>query len=222
MTHCASNPFNGRLMPQREKPMSWIQAIGWLGQSAYFGRSLLQWLASERARRSVVPAGFWSLSVLGAVALLAYASLRLDPVIMLGQAVNLAIYLRNLQLAGRREAPRLGRRALRLALLSMSGALLAVLALSLHLDHSPWMLVGWLGQFIFLTRFPLQWWRAERRGKAELPAHFWWISLVGSILILLYALWREDTVIAVGQGVGLLTYGRNLMLLHRGHALASE
>lgn len=201
--------------------MDWIHAIGWLGQGAYFGRSLLQWLASERARRSIVPDGFWFLSLLGALALLTYASLRLDPVIILGQAVNLAIYLRNLHLEASGASRSLSLPALRLAVALMTAALLAVLGLSLHLDHSPWVMVGWLGQFIFLTRFPLQWWNAERRGQAELPPLFWWISLAGSVLILLYAIWRHDPVIAVGQGVGLLSYGRNLMLLHRARLLAS-
>ena len=201
--------------------MTWIQAIGWLGQGAYFSRSILQWLASERLRRSVVPAGFWRLSVLGALALFSYAALNRDPVIMLGQAVNLAIYLRNLRLERRKSPTPLGRRALVIATGVMALSLAIVLALSLHLDHSVWTLVGWCGQFIFLTRFPLQWWRAERSGQVELPPAFWWISLTGSALILVYAVSRADPVIASGQALGLLTYGRNLALLRHGRALAA-
>jgi lipid-A-disaccharide synthase-like uncharacterized protein len=202
--------------------MHWIFAIGWFGQGAYFGRSLLQWLASERAGRSIVPDGFWILSILGAIALLAYATLRHDPVIILGQAVNLAIYLRNLHLASHRERPRLGPRILGLALTVLTMAHLTAMMQSLHQDHSPGMLVGWLGQFIFLTRFPLQWWSAERHAIVELPPLFWWTSLVGSILLLAYAAWRHDPVIAAGQGVGLMTYVRNISLQHRVRALASK
>jgi lipid-A-disaccharide synthase-like uncharacterized protein len=201
--------------------MTGIQAIGWLGQGAYFGRSLLQWLASERQGRSVVPRGFWTLSVCGALALLGYAAWNRDPVILLGQAVNLTIYLRNLRLE-RRPAAAMGRTALLacagLLALTLCGALL----FSLARNHGAWTLVGWVGQFIFLTRFPLQWWTAEREGRAVLPPAFWWISLWGSLLILGYALSRADAVIATGQGVGLLTYGRNLALQRRGRELAAR
>jgi lipid-A-disaccharide synthase-like uncharacterized protein len=58
----------------------------------------LQWLASEKARRSVVPKAFWYFSLGGSAVLLAYAIHRADPVFMLGQSAGLAIYLRNLWL----------------------------------------------------------------------------------------------------------------------------
>lgn len=192
-----------------------IQLIGWVGQGAYFGRSMLQWLASERARRSLLPSGFWSLSVAGALFMLVYAAYRNDGVIFLGQAVNLGIYLRNWRLASMATPHTLKLRTLRLLFLAMALALMTAMGVSLGLDHSPWMLVGWVGQFIFLTRFPIQWWDAERRGRVELPLLFWQTSLVGSLLLLAYALWRRDPVIAVSQAIGLLTYGRNWMLFHQ-------
>jgi len=192
-----------------------IQALGWAGQGAYFGRSVLQWLASEKAGRSIVPGSFWSISVVGALLMLAYASLRRDPVIVLGQVVNLGIYLRNWHLERSATPRRLGVRSLRMILWGMAITLMIAMGLSLGMDHSPWLLVGWLGQFIFLTRFPLQWWEAERRGRAELPLRFWQVSLAGSVLLLAYALWRHDVVISVSQGFGLLTYGRNLALHQR-------
>jgi lipid-A-disaccharide synthase-like uncharacterized protein len=80
----------------------WI-AIGLLGQAAFSGRFLVQWIASERAGRSVVPVQFWILSIVGGVLLLAYAVYRRDPVFILGQSANVFIYLRNLHLI-RREA----------------------------------------------------------------------------------------------------------------------
>ena len=75
----------------------WI-AVGFLGQLAFSARFVLQWLASERARRSVVPRAFWYCSLVGSSILLAYAIHRMDPVFMAGQAGGLAIYLRNLHL----------------------------------------------------------------------------------------------------------------------------
>jgi lipid-A-disaccharide synthase-like uncharacterized protein len=75
----------------------WI-GIGLFGQSLFSARFILQWLASEKARRSVVPKAFWYFSLGGSSVLLAYAIHRADPVFVLGQSAGLAIYLRNLWL----------------------------------------------------------------------------------------------------------------------------
>ncbi|MFC3283695.1 lipid-A-disaccharide synthase N-terminal domain-containing protein [Litchfieldella rifensis] len=82
----------------------WL-TIGFLGQALFSARFLVQWLASERAGRSVIPLAFWFLSLAGGATLLAYALYRRDPVFVLGQGAGLIIYLRNLMLI-RREAPR--------------------------------------------------------------------------------------------------------------------
>jgi lipid-A-disaccharide synthase-like uncharacterized protein len=75
----------------------WI-AIGLIGQALFSARFILQWLASERAKRSVVPKAFWYFSLAGSAVLLAYAIHRVDPVFILGQSAGFAIYLRNLWL----------------------------------------------------------------------------------------------------------------------------
>lgn len=81
---------------------AWL-VVGFAGQAAFSGRFVVQWLASEREGRSVVPVAFWFLSILGSVMLLAYALYRRDPVFAVGQATGVFIYLRNLHLI-RREA----------------------------------------------------------------------------------------------------------------------
>ncbi len=80
----------------------WV-SVGFLGQIFFSARFLVQWIASERARRSVVPLAFWFLSLGGGATLLAYALYRADPVFIVGQGAGLFIYLRNLALI-RREA----------------------------------------------------------------------------------------------------------------------
>ena len=75
----------------------WI-TIGLAGQALFSARFIIQWLASEKARRSVVPKAFWYFSLGGSAVLLAYAIHRVDPVFILGQAAGFAIYLRNLWL----------------------------------------------------------------------------------------------------------------------------
>jgi lipid-A-disaccharide synthase-like uncharacterized protein len=73
----------------------WL-ALGLLGQAVFFARFFVQWIASERRKRSVVPLAFWYLSIGGGLILLAYAAYRRDPVFILGQAAGLLIYTRNL------------------------------------------------------------------------------------------------------------------------------
>lgn len=85
----------------------WWVTIGLGGQLLFTARFLVQWIASERAGRSVVPLAFWYLSIGGGIILLAYAIWRRDPVFILGQSMGLFIYLRNLVLihAERRRTP---------------------------------------------------------------------------------------------------------------------
>lgn len=82
----------------------WL-AIGLAGQAAFGARFLVQWIASERRGRSVIPMAFWWLSVCGGVVLLSYAIHRRDPVFILGQSFGLVVYLRNIVLIRRRRAP---------------------------------------------------------------------------------------------------------------------
>jgi len=78
--------------------------IGFAGQTVFTGRFVLQWLYSEFKRRSVIPVGFWYLSMLGSALLLTYAIYRQDPVFIIGQSFGLLVYLRNLQLIARHPA----------------------------------------------------------------------------------------------------------------------
>lgn len=77
--------------------MIWL-ALGFAAQLMFSMRFIVQWLASERARRSIVPETFWYFSFLGGAMLLAYAIYRVDPVFILGQAMGLFIYARNIHL----------------------------------------------------------------------------------------------------------------------------
>jgi lipid-A-disaccharide synthase-like uncharacterized protein len=78
----------------------WL-TVGFLGQALFTARFLVQWLASEKERRSVVPIAFWWLSLLGGAAILSYAISRRDPVIITGQGMGLFVYVRNLMLSSR-------------------------------------------------------------------------------------------------------------------------
>lgn len=85
-----------------DKTTVWL-IIGFLGQACFTSRFLVQWLVSERFKKSVIPTTFWYLSLLGGTVLLAYALYRRDPVFIIGQAAGIFIYMRNIQFV-RKEA----------------------------------------------------------------------------------------------------------------------
>ena len=82
---------------QNGDTLVWI-IIGFTGQALFSARFIVQWLASERVKRSIIPTAFWYFSLAGGVTLLAYAIHKQDPVFIAGQGLGLIVYLRNLYL----------------------------------------------------------------------------------------------------------------------------
>ena len=80
-----------------QQPITWL-AVGFAGQALFTARFIVQWLRSERARKSVIPMAFWYLSLGGGMTLLIYAVHRRDPVFILGQAAGAIVYVRNIVL----------------------------------------------------------------------------------------------------------------------------
>jgi lipid-A-disaccharide synthase-like uncharacterized protein len=76
--------------------LDWWAWIGLIAQAMFTGRFLVQWLASERAGKSVIPFSFWVLSIVGGAMLLVYALYRRDPVFIMGQSLGVVIYIRNI------------------------------------------------------------------------------------------------------------------------------
>lgn len=189
-------------------------AAGWVGQACFFGRSIVQWLASERARRSVVPPAFWHLSLAGSVLATAYALQRGALVLVFGLVVSGAIAARNLRLgsSARRVRPELA---------AALAALLVLVLVALELapagagDPPAWLAVGVTGQALWSARFPLQWWSSESAGESRLPIWFWWTSLAGNLLLLAYAAHLRDVLFVLGYAIGPVAQVRNLVLAAR-------
>ena len=79
-----------------------------------------------------------------------------------------------------------------------------------------WIGIGFLGQVLFSARFFLQWIASERRKQSVVPVAFWFLSLAGGLVLLIYAVHRRDPVFIVGQAAGLVIYSRNLWLIRQG------
>lgn len=80
---------------------------------------------------------------------------------------------------------------------------------------SPLAILGFTGQLIFFMRFLVQWIVSEKQGRSVIPIAFWYLSIGGSFLLLLYGVLDRDPVIIVGQSIGSVVYLRNLALIRR-------
>ena len=208
------------LLPLAFQPV-W-DGIGWVGQGIFTIRILHQWLASEKAKKSVVPVGFWWWSLAATFLLLVYQGHRRDPVFAVGLLINCAIYLRNLRMATRPASsharPPSGLAPVLWGLAAFGGvmAFSALAEREIRLDPAPfWTVLGFSGQAVWSSRFVVQWHASERAGRSVLPASFFWMSIVGAVTLFAYAVKREDWVMMAAYALNPIPYARNLILLRR-------
>ncbi|HLV40537.1 lipid-A-disaccharide synthase N-terminal domain-containing protein [Xanthomarina sp.] len=199
-----------------------IYSVGFLAQILFSSRLIVQWLTSEKQKQVTTPTLFWSLSLVASFLLFIYGYLRNDFAIMLGQALTYFIYIRNLQL--QKQWQRLPK------LVQVFLFIVPILIVVFYYNNNAidvellfkneaipfWLLVlGIVSQIVFTLRFVYQWMYSERRKESALPLGFWILSLIGSIMILTYAIFRQDPVLFVGHILGMVIYVRNLVLLHK-------
>lgn len=198
----------------------WIVfTIGFAAQFFFAGRTLFQWLYSERKKEVTSPSAYWGLSVIGAFLMFVYGVMRDDFSIILGQFISYFVYLWNLDAKGlwKKFSPVL-KALLVLTPFIAVGLLLHdaksfVANMFQNEDIPLWLvLFGSAGQIIFTLRFVYQWFYSHRRHESVLPRGFWIISLIGSGVIVAYGIFRKDPVLILGQSFGFVAYVRNLML----------
>lgn len=196
-----------------------IFAVGLFAQLLFSARLLVQWIASEKARKVLSPTLFWQLSMAASFLLCLYGWLRNDFAIIQGQLISYYIYIWNLNAKG--SWSKVSRPA-RFVFVSLPVVALiyfvwngddTITRLFEQEDIPVWLIVfGVIGQFTFTLRFIYQWWYSRRIGESVLPALFWVISLTGSAMIISYAIIRHDPVLILGQATGFIIYIRNLMI----------
>lgn len=199
-----------------------VYSIGFTAQLLFSGRTLLQWIASEKHKKVRTPSNFWKISLLASFLLFVYGWLRDDFAIVLGQILTYFIYIRNLQLQGEWKKLPYG---FRLFLLVFP---LLIILYGYNNDEydlhdffrneaiPAWLLVlGIAGQVIFTLRFVYQWIVSEKKKESHLPLGFWLLSVTGSLTIFIYAIYRKDPVLLAGQAFGSVIYLRNAILLKK-------
>lgn len=196
-----------------------VFSVGFLAQILFSARLLVQWISSERAGKVLSPLIFWQFSLLASILMIVYGILRHDLAIILGQAITYGVYIRNLYyLDFWTKIPQVVR------LLALAFPLAAILWLQIGeiynfrniIDNKdiPFTLMVWglIGQCVFTFRFIIQWFITERRKRSVLPIGFWIFSIIGSVMVLSYAVIRRDPVLFVGQLFGFVVYFRNTAL----------
>lgn len=196
-----------------------VTGVGMLAQGFFSLRMLHQWIKTERAKKIISPSLFWVFSICGSYLLMLYGWLRNDFAIILGQFISYYIYLWNLNASGIWSRCVLPLRVL--LLITPPAAAVSLAAGGADLAHVlfrnpdiplPLLLFGCFSQALFTLRFVYQWWYSARHHASVLPMGFWIISLTGSLLICLYAVFRLDIVLILGQAMGLAAYVRNIMI----------
>lgn len=206
-----------------------------LAPALFFGsRFIVQWIQSEKLKKSTVTPLFWKLSLAGNTLFMLHYVIQVQYPFALIQATNAVISWRNLNLMRDKQSY-----STRTAIAVMIGAIIGITAVFLlqsyfligewdwirtpkkfvdetRVHHAlSWHILGAFSGALFASRFWVQWWQAEHRQRSELRSAFWWLSIAGSVLSLIYFARIHDLVSVFNQSFGLIPYVRNLMLIRR-------
>ncbi len=209
-----------------------LYLLGFLSTLAFGVRMLTQWLYSEYLGKSVVTHIFWRLSICGNVLLALHSFFQLQFHVFIAQVANGVVAWRNLNLM----APTEKHLSTRTTIAIMGCALLIGTALFasqaffadgltwFRIPKTPWSssehevawfwhIFGTAGILLFNSRFWFQWWNAEQKQKSFLSIGFWWMSITGELICLVYFLHILDFVNIIGPLFAIIPYARNIMLL---------
>jgi lipid-A-disaccharide synthase-like uncharacterized protein len=195
-----------------------IYALGFFAQSLFGARSVVQWYLSEREGRVVSPTLFWVFSLTGSSLFLVYGLIRHDMVILLGQSISFYIYVRNLQLKKVWENVPIFLRPLILLIppIILFLAYQQRSGFEMEAGFLPIIIIGVVGQLLLNCRYLYQWYFSEKANESVLPLGFWVISAVASVMVVVYSIYRQEPVLLVAQGLGILVYGRNIVIYGKG------
>jgi len=207
-----------------------LYPLGWIASFIFFLRFYFQWLKSEKEKRSHVTPTFWHLSLSANIIMAVHGLIQLQYPLSLIQVCNAVISWRNLDLMQKdRKKTSLSRVVLLMVLavfvMSLLFLLLWIYTGTFLWMRSPsvrgqnlssfWHLLGLFGMGLFASRFWIQWLSVEKEKESRLNASFWWLSLLGGGLCLLYFARLFDLIQIAGYTLSLVPYIRNLALLKK-------
>ena len=208
--------------------------LGVLPSLFFFLRLIVQWWQSEKNQQSYVSPLFWRLSAVGSVFLVCHYFVQVQYPFAILQIINAVISWRNLNLIFRKP-PYPTYVVVGILFLSITIVSLCFVAQSYWVIgefdwiRSPtkffngqrqhhalsWHCIGTFGVALFASRFWIQWWQAEQNKRSELSKTFWWLSILGAGVSILYFVRVQDTISVLMYGTGIIPYFRNLLLIRR-------
>jgi lipid-A-disaccharide synthase-like uncharacterized protein len=206
-----------------ELPFSLLTFFALSGNALFTARALVQWIASERASKVVVPVAFWWISILATFIHLAYSLARRDGdglydpdlPMFFGLAVTLVPYIRSLRIHYRPDRPARAGRPIVAVAASILAVLVAVGVSGVPFDGIWLFTLGLVGNVVFRARFILAWVQTESRRQTVLTRPFWILGLVGSLILIVYSLLRSDPVFLLSYIFNAIPCIRNLTLIRR-------
>lgn len=219
-----------------------LYPLGFLANLLFALRFFLQWMNSEKKSQSHFTLSFWSISLWGSFLMGVHSFIQLQYPVCIVQACNVILCWRNRQLMlfAKNQLMSFSQVCKFLGLV-LGGITLAFISVSLLSEGKlewmrvpdfielkkvqvslAWNIVGFLGTFLFASRFWVHWWRSEENASTALNSHFWIISLVGSVLALSYFIHIFDLVNIIGYSAGTIPYIRNLMLMKKSPMTVSD
>ena len=200
-----------------------------VGSVIFYGRFYVQWIASERAGRSVMPLVFWYMSSAGSILMMALAVALRSPLGVLSFGFNLLVYGRNLIHIWREQGTltALRRRLVNGAVIALSiPAVYLLVSVWLgeyhHSKSQPqvwiWLAIGVAGQALFAARFVVQWAATEMKRRSVVPPSFWYLSFAASLMQSVSFLQRHEWIFGIGMLTTIPIYLRNIWMVRRAGA----
>lgn len=206
-----------------------MYTIGFISQVLFFARTILQWFKSEHEGQVLSPVIFWQISLLASMLMLIYGILRNDAAILVGQILVYFIYIRNIQLKNEWKSMSLVLRIIIficpvVILIYLFSGTEYTLDTFLKNEKNPLLLMIWgiVAQLIFISRFFYQWIYSEHKRESILPTGFWVISICGSAMTLIYAVFRLDPILLAAHSLSLFIYLRNILIFYHKKSLFSR
>lgn len=203
-----------------------IFLIGLGAQFFYTARALVQWIKSEKSKQIESPTLFWIFSLIGSTLFFFYGWLRDDFSILFGELLSYYIYMWNLSAKGvLKKIPKLVTYLFALVPVVIIGLMLKDLddftSTFFKNENLPLYIIIWgsIGQFIYKMRFVYQWYYSVKRKESLLPVTFWWIALIGSLMIIVYGIYRLDWILIIGQ-IGIVASIRNIVIGNRQNSIS--
>jgi lipid-A-disaccharide synthase-like uncharacterized protein len=202
----------------------WIYGVGFFSQGLFGIRMLIQWYLSEKEGKIVSPLIFWQISIVANFFFLVYGLLQNDFIIILGQALAYIITVRNLQLERAWLTMPFSFRMSAIFFPILAVVWFVIQSSTLPADLSfrdflkPVFFIGAVGQLLLNFRFIYQWYYAEKMKTSILPLGFWTMTAIGSVLVVVYAVYYFDPVLLFAQGLGLVASLRNIQLHFKGES----